>query len=1757
MDDLERGKIAEEVGNAFSKANRELSKSFGKPIDEYIQNRDDAYRTGRVEELPDSFGLRLRKHLLAGGKPSEFFRENMGKMKGYISEELLPYFYTSVDSVNEWQVEWASFYRRSYRGKTDYTLYLNRFPNILDAYRRLTNYGCDIYSLYTGQLPEKLAVYLKRREIDPVPDYYLAARLDEGDEKLEELITGTFYEDTEAVNVNLIRGILMSHNEKMYEVLGKTLVAARLSEGLRQAICENMDFGTPGGFLYLLRVILENDLVRFASIKRSLATFTGIYALELKDESRIAEKTIRLIAEALTDESSVERMLASEDSMEIFTGLWSIGLTEIRAAMDRAVRLSTEGSRHQRLVACYFLSSIPIPYALNSAAKEIVRRFSDDDETLALIMPRFMERVSDRIFETLYPKRSRYNYVDRRDKVSVSYGWYFDSPEECREFSDLLYTVLERIPKKGLVFEPSVFPWHRETLSRANIAIRIIFCASALQDDTLILKAAGLLPDTGSEYSYRADSIELLLRQPDSPDLLRILTEAVADPQDLARDIAFRLMEQEMNDDRSKAPNGVGAPAGSLPEMCYDILENMLRLKKADIRANVLKLLASRGPEEKLDMLRRLLSDKKEEKVTAALDIILQLKKDDDITFPAAAELIGMIAEPTTKEKILMDEIQGGQADEKKDITDFYDKDAAYTPVFDEAYLAEALEKFDHLFPDSEVPGALAKAGDAAAKAFLKNRKKHAEKEKPETELLFIRKLDDLIEEHKNDEYDGWDGKELLGNGLYVRHLKEETPFQNLWDALLSENPLSDGQLMRLRLLFTRYGFRERVTGYLDYFAPLLAKMFGPIFAMEDAVKVKHLQQISAVIGYYSKERNLYVTYNPFVAAVTVAYLNITTEKTEYPYTVDMIVGSWEKERADPNKDHRISILEHHVIREVLPGIRKDDRSFPIHYALKHGLIARHVASGSFEIATYAASLRPENGKGPHPVDFIGAAACGYISTDFLYKTLLDRTYIEEAISTVSNLAKYIRESDQIITTRGYHYGSYRQKEMVEELLKCKVDELEKGSLSELQQKKFDLAEECYERISRLIMEHELVRGDTETEFSNDSLALSRVYGLDYFVRILSALGSETLDRASYFYNYRGRAISKRESLSHLLSVCIPDAREGDTKEQAEKLGQLLKETDIKESRLIEAGLYSPEWLPIIGEYLGWEGFMSGCYYFMAHMNEKFDEKRAAIIAKYTPLTEEELNVGAFDVSWFREVYETLGKKRFDAIYQAAKYISDGAKHTRARKYADASRGDMDPDKTAAEIEKKRNKDLLMSYALIPCPQEVQKERYSFIQKYLRESKQFGAQRRASEKAAAEMALKNLAAAAGYADETRFTLKMEREISSGLSQYFEPHEVGEYLVWLEEDEEGKIAIATRKGDKLLKSLPAAIKKNEYVLDITEAKKSFTEQYRRTRIMMEEAMEAETEFYVSEILDMYGDRVIGKMIGRILFKQGDFFGFPKDFEAAGLGPDQVVTVAHPWHLFKAGRWHEFQKICFEQELKQPFRQIFRELYVKTDEEKNLTESRRYAGNQINPKKTVSLLRSRRWIADEEDGLQKVYYKENIIATIYAMADWFSPSDIEEPTLEWVAFYDRKTFKAKTISEIPDILFSEVMRDVDLAVSVAHAGEVDPEMSHSTIEMRRAIAEFVIPMFKLTNVTFTDSHALIKGERGNYNIHLGSGVIHQEGGPMIQVLPVHSQNRGRIFLPFVDDDPKTAEIMAKIIFFAEDKKIKDPFILNQIV
>ena len=57
--------------------------------------------------------------------------------------------------------------------------------------------------------------------------------------------------------------------------------------------------------------------------------------------------------------------------------------------------------------------------------------------------------------------------------------------------------------------------------------------------------------------------------------------------------------------------------------------------------------------------------------------------------------------------------------------------------------------------------------------------------------------------------------------------------------------------------------------------------------------------------------------------------------------------------------------------------------------------------------------------------------------------------------------------------------------------------------------------------------------------------------------------------------------MSKKNSLSHLLQACLPDVNDS-----AQTLGAHLKGTDISEARLVEAAMYSPEWIDIVGDYL-------------------------------------------------------------------------------------------------------------------------------------------------------------------------------------------------------------------------------------------------------------------------------------------------------------------------------------------------------------------------------------------------------------------------------------------------------------------------------------------------------------------------------------------------------------------------------------------
>ena len=93
----------------------------------------------------------------------------------------------------------------------------------------------------------------------------------------------------------------------------------------------------------------------------------------------------------------------------------------------------------------------------------------------------------------------------------------------------------------------------------------------------------------------------------------------------------------------------------------------------------------------------------------------------------------------------------------------------------------------------------------------------------------------------------------------------------------------------------------------------------------------------------------------------------------------------------------------------------------------------------------------------------------------------------------------------------------------------------------------------------------------------------------------------------------------------------------------------------------------------------------------------------------------------------------------------------------------------------------------------------------------MKESKQFGAQRRASEAKAVEIALSNLARNCGFTDVTRLVWTAETGLFKEIAAYFEPKIIEETELQLTVAPDGTASLCCAKKGKALKSIPAKLK----------------------------------------------------------------------------------------------------------------------------------------------------------------------------------------------------------------------------------------------------------------------------------------------------------------------------------------------------------
>jgi hypothetical protein len=691
----------------------------------------------------------------------------------------------------------------------------------------------------------------------------------------------------------------------------------------------------------------------------------------------------------------------------------------------------------------------------------------------------------------------------------------------------------------------------------------------------------------------------------------------------------------------------------------------------------------------------------------------------------------------------------------------------------------------------------------------------------------------------------------------------------------------------------------------------------------------------------------------------------------------------------------------------------------------------------------------------------------------------------------------------------------------------------------------------------------EVARGDLPGALSETSYELRTTVGAAQLVSCLAALGRRPFARAY------ARTPSRESSLSHLIRVNQP--LRDDT---AETFGRLVAEAKISTQRLIETAVYAPQWSRLTEQFLGWSGLESAVWWVHAHTKDdgwsvdaEMRAQWATEVSQRTPLDATDLINGAADVSWFRDVVDHLGEDRFNEVLNAAKYASSAGGHKRAQLFATALLGKIDASDIVQRIRDKRHQDSVRALGLLPIPNgETLLDRYEFLRAFVATDRTSGSQRRASESTAAGVALENLARTAGFRDPQRLVWAMEAAAIRDLADGPITATDGDLVVALAIDATGSPQLTVLRAGKPLKTVPTKSAKVPQIAKLRERETSLRKQIRRMRSSLESACVLGDAFEPSELADLLVNPLLAPMLRELVLVDAEgFVGFPVDRnriacpDGTERTPIGALRVAHPVDLLASGDWPDLQHALMIGGRRQPFKQLFRELYTLNENERDEAgvSSRRYAGHQVENRQAKGLFTSRGWVADFEQGFSRTFHQQKITAWCRLTNGWGSPTEVEDATIDDVTFHRAGEWQPMSLNDVPARVFSETMRDLDLVVSVAHAGGVDPEASESSITMRARLVDETAAMLGMTNVEVGGPHVRVKGDLATYSIHLGSGIVHRIPGNALCIVPVSAQHRGRVFLPFADDDPRTAEIVAKTVLLARDNKIKDPTILQQLV
>lgn len=303
------------------------------------------------------------------------------------------------------------------------------------------------------------------------------------------------------------------------------------------------------------------------------------------------------------------------------------------------------------------------------------------------------------------------------------------------------------------------------------------------------------------------------------------------------------------------------------------------------------------------------------------------------------------------------------------------------------------------------------------------------------------------------------------------------------------------------------------------------------------------------------------------------------------------------------------------------------------------------------------------------------------------------------------------------------------------------------------------------------------------------------------------------------------------------------------------------------------------------------------------------------------------------------------------------------------------------------------------------------------------------------------------------------------------------------------------------------------------------------------------------------------------------------------DAAGRRMRAPATV-RPWHPATAGieAIRAWRDRLIDAGICQPFKQVFREVYLLTPAEREAGDaSVRFASHILRGGQLVTLMHRRGW-----EGSPTTIFDTHVPTPRLAMPAWGLEAHLdttpmaEEPgdfgrfdvvVTGRIRFIRASDGRAVSLVEVPPLAFSEAMRDVDLFVSVCSVG-TDPEWEHRGRfeywgqfahaeltphgEAHREVIRRLLP--RLSDLAgrayLEDRYLRVDGQLRQYRIHLGSGQAFMlPNNQHLCITAAPGQPSSRITLPF-EGDQTLALILSKAFLLADDDRIRDQSIARQI-